>query len=262
MKEIEFYHIDTFTSKTFKGNSAGVCRLNEWIDEKTMKSIANENNLSETAFYVSKKDYFEIRWFTPTTEVDLCGHATLATAFVEFEMYKNKNEILTFNSKSGNLYVKRENNFIQLDFPTDILQKIELNHDLTSPFKEMPIAAFKGKDDIMLVFEDEESIRKMKPRLDLISLIKSRGIIVTSASNKYDFVSRFFGPQSGIDEDPVTGSAHTTLIPYWSKKLNKNELVAKQLSARTGILHCKYEDERVKISGEAVLYKQGKILLT
>ncbi len=261
MKTIEFYQINTFNNKLCKGNPAGVCPLDEWIDEKVMQSIAFENNLSETAFYVKYDDKFEIRWFTPTTEVDLCGHATLASAFVEFNIKGNLNDQITFNSKRGDLLVSIKNDLLTLDFPKDEYNKIDISHDLTAAFKTRPLEAYKGSSDIMLVFENETDIREMIPSLDKISQIKARGITVTAKGDSSDFVSRFFAPQSGINEDPVTGSAHTYLTPYWSKRLNKNTMIALQLSQRGGILKCKQNKKRVEISGNATLYLDGKITI-
>lgn len=261
MNIIEFYQIDAFTNRVFKGNPAGVCPLKEWIDEKTMQAIAFENNLSETAFYVKTNDKFEIRWFTPTTEVDLCGHATLATAFVEFEIKKNRQPEITFYSHSGDLKVSKHNDLLTLDFPVVQFYKIDLSLDLIESCDIKPTEAYIASDDILLVFDNEESIEQMIPSLDKISQINARGVTVTAKGNSCDFVSRFFGPQSGIDEDPVTGSTHTYLTPFWSERLKKDNLQAKQLSKRGGVLHCELNGERVKISGNATLYLKGEIVL-
>lgn len=261
MNIIEFYQIDAFTNRVFKGNPAGVCPLKEWIDEKTMQAIAFENNLSETAFYVKTNDKFEIRWFTPTTEVDLCGHATLATAYVEFEIKKNKQPEITFHSRSGDLKVSKHNDLLTLDFPVVQFYKIDLSLDLIESCDIKPTEAYIASDDILLVFDNEESIEQMIPSLDKISQINARGVTVTAKGNSCDFVSRFFGPQSGIDEDPVTGSTHTYLTPFWSERLKKDNLQAKQLSKRGGVLHCELNGERVKISGNATLYLKGEIVL-
>lgn len=261
MNIIEFYQIDAFTNRVFKGNPAGVCPLKEWIDEKTMQAIAFENNLSETAFYVKTNDKFEIRWFTPTTEVDLCGHATLATAYVEFEIKKNKQPEITFHSRSGDLKVSKHNDLLTLDFPVVQFYKIDLSLDLIESCHIKPTEAYIASDDILLVFDNEESIEQMIPSLDKISQINARGVTVTAKGNSCDFVSRFFGPQSGIDEDPVTGSTHTYLTPFWSERLKKDNLQAKQLSKRGGVLHCELNGERVKISGNATLYLKGEIVL-
>lgn len=261
MKKLEFYQIDTFTDELFKGNPAGVCPLTEWLDKDVMQAIAFENNLSETAFYVKTGNTFEIRWFTTTTEVDLCGHATLASAYVEFNIKKNTNKKIIFNSKSGELSVSKKNDLLSLDFPVDKYSEINLNSEFTEPFKIKPLKAYKAGSDIMLVFESETTIKNMNPSLEKIKQINSRGITVTSKGNSSDFVSRFFGPQSGIDEDPVTGSTHTYLTPYWSKILRKKSMKALQLSKRGGMLTCKLNEERVEISGNAILYLEGKITI-
>lgn len=261
MKNIKFYQVDTFTNKLFKGNPAGVCPLDEWIDEEVMQSIAFENNLSETAFYVKSKEKFEIRWFTPITEVDLCGHATLASAFVEFNIKGNTADKIIFNSKSGDLPVSKDGDLLTLDFPTDKYSKINIDFKLIDLFSVKPLEAYKAGSDIMFLFENEEIIKKMKPSLEKMRQINARGITVTAKGNSSDFVSRFFGPQSGIDEDPVTGSTHTYLTPYWSKILNKKSLKALQLSKRGGVLYCKQNDERILISGNATLYLKGEITI-
>lgn len=259
MSTYKYYQIDTFTNTLFTGNPAGVCPLNKWIDKEIMQSIAFENNLSETAFYVKSGDCFEIRWFTPTNEVNLCGHATLASAFAEFVMLKNTKDTLTFKSKSGDLVVTKNEDYFTLDFPVDKYVKIALSQNLLAPFKELPIEAYKAGADILLVFKDESVIKKMNPSLEKIRNIKARGVTVTAKGTTFDFVSRFFGPQSGIDEDPVTGSTHTYLTPYWSKILKKEVLQAAQLSKRGGVLNCKNNGERIEISGKAKLYLEGII---
>jgi len=261
MKKLEFYQVDTFTNELFKGNPAGVCPLDEWINEEIMQSIAFENNLSETAFYVKLANTFEIRWFTPTMEVDLCGHATLASAFVEFNIKKNINEKILFDSKSGALFVSKVNDVLSLDFPVEKYSKINLDLELTKLFEIKPLEAYKAGPDIMLVFENETIIKNITPSLEKIKRINARGVTITARGDSSDFVSRFFGPQSGVNEDPVTGSIHTYLTPYWSKQLKKDSMKAFQLSQRGGVLNCKKNDERVEISGNAVLYLEGKIII-
>lgn len=261
MEKLEFYQIDTFTNELFKGNPAGVCPLTKWIDTEMMQSIAFENNLSETAFYIQSENKFKIRWFTPTTEVDLCGHATLASAFVEFNIKKNKGTNIIFKSKSGELSVSKTNNILTLDFPVVKYVKIDMTSELMEPFDIKPIEAYKTGSHIMLVFDNESIIKDMNPSLEKIKNIKARGVTVTSKGKNADFVSRFFGPQSGINEDPVTGSTHTYLTPYWTERLKKTTLKALQLSKRGGILICKQNGERVEISGEAKLYLEGRITI-
>lgn len=260
--KIKLYQIDAFADKVFKGNPAAVCPLNEWLPDETMQNIAMENNLAETAFYVKNGDQFHIRWFTPAVEVDLCGHATLAAAAVLFEYEKfGGDEIVFFSHRSGELRVTSKGRMLTLDFPADKYERIDLSPQLIACFSCQPLEAYKGKTDYMLVFNTEEEISKMIPDLPAICKLKARGVIVTAPGTKTDFVSRFFAPQSGINEDPVTGSAHTTLIPYWAKKTGKSEMTAIQLSARKGYLECAHHGDRVKISGQTVTYLHGEIAL-
>ena len=258
----KIYQIDAFADKVFSGNPAAVCPLDTWLDDETMLKIAAENNLSETAFYVKKGDNFEIRWFTPTVEVDLCGHATLATAFVLFNHENYTESTIQFYSPgSGKLTVTKNGDLITLNFPSDNFEQIALTDEIRNCFNLMPISAYKGKTDYLLVFENEEEIIEIQPDFNEISKLNVRGVIVTAKGNEVDFVSRFFGPQVGVNEDPVTGSAHTTLTPYWSKQLNKTEMTAIQLSEREGYLQTKYLDDRVEISGEGKLYLTGEIFI-
>lgn len=256
----KIYQIDAFADKVFSGNPAAVCPLDKWLNNDVMQNIAMENNLAETAFFVKRDNLYEIRWFTPSVEVDLCGHATLAAAFVLFNCEGHTDATIHFYSpRSGNLTVTKDNDYLTLNFPTDIFESFPLTDELINGFDIMPEFVFKGKTDYLLVFKDEEQISKITPRLDIISRLKARGVIVTSKGNEVDFVSRFFAPQSGVNEDPVTGSAHTTLIPYWSNILGKEDLTAIQLSKRKGYLKCKYLNDRVEISGQAKIYLAGEI---
>lgn len=258
--KLKIYQVDAFTDTVFKGNPAAVCPLNEWPEDTILLQIAAENNLSETAFFVSKDGEFEIRWFTPTTEVDLCGHATLAAAFVLFEEEGYAGEILRFHSpRSGQLSVTRKNGNFVLNFPVDSIKEIPLTKELIALTDQTPIAAYQGKTDCMLVFKSEEDIRTMKPNIPLISELNARGLIVTAQGKNSDFVSRFFAPAVGVNEDPVCGSAHTTLTPFWAEKLNKTDLTAFQLSARSGVLSCSLSENRVELGGKAVLYLKGEI---
>jgi PhzF family phenazine biosynthesis protein len=259
MKTI-LYQVDAFTNKLFGGNPAGVCPLEVWLPEEKMQSIAMENNLSETAFFVQKGERFHIRWFTPELEVALCGHATLASAHVIFNHLNFKGDVIKFDSKSGELKVSKKDEMLVLDFPADSFDKEILPPDsLIEGLGIQPIEAYKGKTDYMLVYRTQKEIESIVPNFTLIKKAKARGIIVTAKGNSVDFVSRFFAPLSGVPEDPVTGSSHTTLIPYWSQKLGKKELTAKQLSKRRGKLKCKYLGDRVEIGGEAVTYMIGEI---
>lgn len=260
--EIKIYQIDAFTNKVFSGNSAAVCPLNGWLDDAILQKIAMENNLAETAFYVKKENHYEIRWFTPTVEVDLCGHATLATAFVLFH-HENHTEsnINFFSSRSGHLTVAREHNYLTLNFPLDEIKEVALTSEIANCFTSSPLTVIKGKTDYLVIFENEEAIINMNPNFENIAKLDARGVIVSAKGNKVDFVSRFFAPQIGIIEDPVTGSAHTTLTPYWSKKLNKTTLTATQVSSRGGELKCKVVQDRVEISGQAKLFLKGLLYI-
>lgn len=258
--KLKIYQIDAFAEKVFSGNPAAVCPLDNWLSDELMLKIAAENNLSETAFYVKQDDRIEIRWFTPTVEVDLCGHATLATAFVLFNQENYKGNIIEFFSpKNGKLTVSRNGEFFTLNFPTDKLECVTLTDQLRSCFNIPPNGVLKGKTDYLFVFENEKNIINIQPNIEKISTLNARGVIVTAKGDNIDFVSRFFAPQVGVIEDPVTGSAHTTLIPYWTKELNKTELTAIQLSERRGYLKCKFLEGRVEISGKGKLYLVGEI---
>jgi len=258
----KIYQVDAFTDKIFGGNPAAVCPLEQWYPDDLLQKIAMENNLAETAFYKKHEGQYQIRWFTPTVEVDLCGHATLAAAYVLFnhENFLEKS-INFFSPRSGELTVTKNGEFLTLNFPKDEVDTIAITEDLIKCFNLVPIYAFKGKSDYMLVFENENQIRNMVPDLHQISQLDGRGIIITAKGEEVDFVSRFFAPQSGINEDPVTGSAHTTLTPYWAKELRKKELTALQLSDRIGYLECKDLNDRIEISGKARLYLIGELFL-
>lgn len=259
---MKIYQIDAFADAIFSGNPAAVCPLHDWLEDNILQKIAMENNLAETAFYVQKDSRFEIRWFTPTIEVDLCGHATLAAAYVLFKLENyTENNIEFFSHRSGKLTVKKNGEMLTLNFPSDTYSEVELDTNLVACFASKPQYAFKGNTDYMLVFENEEEIIHCNPNLHAIAQLPARGIIVTAVGRKSDFVSRFFAPQSGINEDPVTGSAHTTLTPYWAERLGKNTLKAVQLSERKGNLVCKYIGERVEISGTCKLYLSGTIFI-
>jgi PhzF family phenazine biosynthesis protein len=261
-KKIPLYQVDAFTDKLFHGNPAAVCITDQWLDDSIMQNIAAENNLAETAFVIPNGNDYGLRWFTPETEVDLCGHATLAAGFVLFKFYFVAGESIHFHSKnSGILNVMRNGNFLTLDFPADDIYPVDPTPVLLKAFNVKPLETWKGKTDYMLVFASQEEIEMMKPDMNLLDKVPARGIIVTAPGKETDFVSRFFGPQCGVPEDPVTGSAHTSLTPYWAKKLNKTELTARQLSKRKGNLKCKVNGERIEITGQARLYLAGEILL-
>jgi PhzF family phenazine biosynthesis protein len=259
---IKIYQVDAFTDKVFSGNPAAVCPLQEWLSDEIMQDIAMENNLAETAFYVKRQDEYEIRWFTPTIEVDLCGHATLAAAFVLFNHENHHGEVIRFTSaRSGLLTVQRIADTLTLNFPADDIKAVDLSDELMSLFTIKPISAFKGRSDYMLVFQSQDHIEKLVPDFEKIAKLKARGLIATAKGDNADFVSRFFAPQSGIDEDPVTGSAHTTLTQYWAGELGRNEFTAVQLSKRKGYLQCRLAGNGVEISGKARLYLKGEIVI-
>jgi PhzF family phenazine biosynthesis protein len=257
--KLTIYKVDAFAEKAFEGNPAAVVPLQEWLPDPVMQQIAMENNLSETAFFVPIKSGFHIRWFTPKSEVKLCGHATLATAHVLFSHLGFIGNEISFDSLSGILKVTRENELIVLDFPALRAVETEIPDAIAKAFNITPKACFKGRDDYMLVFENEQEVLSLQPDFQQLVEAKTRGVICTSKSENYDFVSRFFAPAVGVNEDPVTGSAHTMLIPFWAAKLGKTEFLAKQVSARGGILHCKLAGERVKIGGKAVTFLTGEI---
>ncbi len=258
--KIRIYQVDAFTDKLFGGNPAAVCILDNWLDAALMQSIGAENNLAETAFILKNNDVYEIRWFTPAVEVDLCGHATLAAAHVVFNYLGHPSHEVVFHShRSGILKVKKEGALLTLDFPTDVFAGIEPPELLIQALGVVPHETYKGKTDYMAVLSSQQQVETLKPDLAKLAILGERGVIVTAKGDDVDFVSRFFAPQSGIDEDPVTGSAHTTLTPYWAKALGKNELTAIQVSARKGYLACRHLGERVAISGNAVTYLIGEI---
>lgn len=261
--KLKLYQIDAFSDRSFSGNPAAVCPLHEWISEDLMQKIAMENNLAETAFYVQKENQVEIRWFTPTVEVDLCGHATLASAYVLFNYEGfDQTTIHFYSPRSGALPVKKNGRQITLNFPVDTLVSCEITEELHSCFEAVPQEAYKGKTDYVLVFDSEMTIKSLRPKLSNIEKLKARGLMATAMGTETDFVSRFFAPQSGIDEDPVTGSAHTTLTPLWSKKLNKLNLTARQLSSREGNINCRLNNDRVELTGTCYPYLIGEITVT
>jgi len=257
--KLPIFQADAFASSLFKGNPAAVVPLTKWLPDRIMQQIASENNLSETAFFIPEDDHFHIRWFTPKAEVNLCGHATLATAHVLFTELNFQGNELQFNSKSGFLKVRKREDKLQLDFPADHVNPVELNPVFDDAFGVKAIAAFKGRTDYLLLFESEELIQNIKPNFQLLNQTDARGIIVTSVGKEIDFVSRFFAPRVGVDEDPVTGSAHTSLVPFWAERLNKSELTALQLSERGGQLWCTLAGDRVLIAGKAITYLRGEI---
>ncbi|MFD2587901.1 PhzF family phenazine biosynthesis protein [Croceitalea marina] len=259
--KLKIYQIDAFTDYVFGGNPAAVCILDEWLDAKMMQAIAQENNLAETAFIVQRNATYELRWFTPEIEVDLCGHATLASAYVLYNYHGHlENTIRFYSHRSGELLVQKANdNYMVMDFPSDKIVAIQGNTEINKAIGLTPERTIKGKTDYLLIYNSQQEIEEIEPDFTLLNKLDCRGVIVSAPGDKVDFVSRFFAPQCGVPEDPVTGSAHTTMTPYWSKVFGKTEMTAKQLSKRGGDLVCEYLGERVKIAGKAVPYLIGEI---
>jgi PhzF family phenazine biosynthesis protein len=260
MRKVPIYQIDAFTDRVFSGNPAAVCPLDTWLEDSLMQAIAQENNLSETAFLVSEKTGYHIRWFTPAAEVDLCGHGTLATAFVLFESLEVPGDRILFNSRSGRLAVEKDGDLLAMDFPSQPPVPCNVPDILKDTFHKAP-SEILCSEDYFVVFPDEEDIKTLKPDMEKLAQLDLRGVIVTAEGKETDFVSRFFAPKLGIPEDPVTGSAHCTLIPYWSDRLDKKDLYARQLSGRGGEIFCKDRGERVVIAGRAVKYMEGTIIV-
>ena len=262
MDKILLYKVDTFTDKLFSGNTAAVCPLKKWLPDDVMQSIAFENNLSETAFFKLDDDEVHIRWFTPKVEIELCGHATLASAHIIYNEIGYKKEKLIFNTSFGEkISVFKENNFFSMDFPSYEPEKPNIDLEIIKN------ALCANPYDFLIgiyglaIFNTQEEITAISPNFDLFKNLPYKGIIVTAPGNNTDFVSRFFGPNLGINEDPVTGSAHCTLIPYWYKRLKKNQMIAHQLSSRGGELFCSYHKDRVRIGGRVVTFLKGEIIL-
>ena len=260
--KIPIYQVDAFTSEVFSGNPAAVCLLDKWIAERQLQSIAAENNLSETAFLVRNDDGFDLRWFTPTIEVALCGHATLASAFVLFANQGWPAEKITFRTrKSGQLVVYNRSDLLEMDFPSRPVHPISLPAGLKKALKVSPEEIFGSAEDLLVVLKSEKAVLEVQPDFGVLEQVECRGIIITARGDHSDFVSRFFAPRFGVPEDPVTGSAHCVLIPYWASVLGKNDLHAFQVSKRGGELFCDNAGKRVKISGKATLYMEGTITI-
>ena len=253
---ILFFEVHSFTQKIFHGNPAGVCPLDRWIDDDSMQRIAAENNLSETAFFVPKEDHYELRWFTPTVEVDLCGHATLATAYVLFDHLGYEGEAISFHTQSGELVVWKDNDFLVMDFPSRPAESTNIPEHLVAGLGREVEHVFKAKD-FLVVLENEQEVRELLPDFSELEKVDCEGVIVTAPGDEVDFVSRFFAPRMGIAEDPVTGAAHSTLTPYWAERFGKSQLRAQQISERGGDLWCRLSEDRVQIAGHAVLYVKG-----
>ena len=255
---IPYYQVDAFAAETFRGNPADVCVLERWLSDSVLQKIAAENNLSETAFIVKESDYFHLRWFTPVMEVDLCGHATLAPAFVLFSELHHQEPSVRFNTRSGWLTATRRDKVIELDFPARPAVGCEVPEQLLRALGGKAREVLKSRD-YLVVFASEMEVAALTPRMDLLETVDSLGVIATAPGSDADFVSRFFAPRAGIPEDPATGSSHSTLIPYWAERLGKAELFGRQISKRGGEMFCRLIGDRVGIGGQAVIYGRGEI---
>ena len=258
---IPIYQVDAFTMGPFTGNPAAVCPLDAWLDDATMQSIAAENNLAETAFLVANGNSYDLRWFTPAVEVDLCGHATLAAGYVVLNYLQPGLDAVAFETMSGRLVVSRDGDRLALDFPARAPQPLAASPALIAALGEAPAEVHLSRD-ILAVYDDEDSVRRLAPdQAGLFALGEGLGVIVSARGDSVDFVSRFFAPKAGVAEDPVTGSAHCTLVPFWADRLGKSHLVAHQVSPRGGELHCEHRGERVIMSGRCTLFLTGSIHL-
>ncbi|MFZ0318752.1 MAG: PhzF family phenazine biosynthesis protein [Candidatus Sulfotelmatobacter sp.] len=260
---LALFQVDAFTAKPFRGNPAAVCLLEEWLDDETLLAVAAENNLSETAYIVPRAQHYELRWFTPRYEAKLCGHATLASAFVLMQILAPERNVVRFETRfSGTLKVSRDGDFLAMDFPA--LPPWPCTSPPTTLIKGLgkaPEEVFQIMDDYFAVFEREEDVRNIRPDLALLEQLHPFGVAITAPGVNADFVSRFFAPSYGIPEDPVTGSTHCSLAPYWGRRLRKTALHARQVSERGGELWCEVKEDRVMLRGQAVLTLRGDLLV-
>ena len=256
--KLKLYQVDAFADQVFKGNPAAVCPLDKWLPDPLLQSIAAENNLSETAFFVETAGGYELRWFTPEVEVNLCGHATLASAHVLFHHLDHDSSEILFQTKSGGLKVWRSDERLMMDFPSNPAEQVDIPEQLVAALGIDPDEVYRSVD-YLVIYERRQQIENLDPDFFRLRKVETRGVIVTAPGQEVDFVSRFFAPAVGINEDPVTGSAHTTLVPYWSARLGKQRLKARQLSRRGGELHCNMKESRVEIAGNACTYLEGAI---
>ena len=261
MKKQPYFQVDAFASTLFSGNPAAVCPLTHWLSDAQMQLIAQENNLSETAFIVPKQDHYQIRWFTPNTEVALCGHATLASAFIVFEYLNHKTELIVFHSQSGELRVKKNNNLLQMDFPALPYTKINPSSELLTAIGVELREVYKSTFDLLCILDNEEMVRQSCPNLQAMSQLHYRGVILSAPGNHSDVYSRCFYPKCDVPEDPVTGSAHCVIAPYWSNRLGAPKIHATQGLKRQGELWCEMLDTRVLLSGACQLYLEGTLYL-
>jgi len=265
---MKYYVVDVFTEKTFSGNPAGICLLDEWQPDEVMQSIAMENNLSETAFLVKRGDHYDLRWFTPALEIDLCGHATMASGFILFNFVETSTSRISFHTQSGILVVEKDGDMLRMDLPSRPATKAPKYTSIGVALGTEQYEVFDSAD-ILVVLDSEETVKQMQPNFEVLKNVKeeankpddSFGVIITAPGSDCDFVSRYFAPNAGVDEDPVTGRAHCVLTPYWSKRLNKTSMSARQLSKRGGYILCEDAGDRVKLGGKAVLYLEGTIII-
>ena len=257
---MEQYIVDAFAQELFQGNPAAVCICKQWPSEEILQKIAVENGLSHTAFTLKEEGRYALRWFTPKGEIELCGHATLAAAYVLFRFYEPALEEMSFATKSGALKVSRKGDLLEMEFPAYELKQLELSDALEEALGVRPVELWRARD-LLCVLESEEEVRNLKPDLEKVKALKGALLQVTAKGKDYDCVSRTFAPQMGLDEDPVCGSGHCHIIPYWAKRLEKNELLAYQASSRGGVLHCRMEGDRVILGGTAVLYSKAELLI-
>jgi predicted PhzF superfamily epimerase YddE/YHI9 len=258
--ELTIYQVDAFTDAVFGGNPAAVCPLETWLDDVTLQAIATENNLSETAFFVATNGTYDLRWFTPGAEVDLCGHATLASAYVVFRHLRPDADTVEFETKSGRLRVVRSGDRLSMDFPALAAHPVNPTADLAAGLRAEPRAVFADMDYLAL-FDREADVLAIEPDFGILGRLDRRGVIATAPGDDADFVSRFFCPNYDVPEDPVCGSAHCMLTPFWSERLGKSTLLAHQISARGGVLHCGTENGRVQLAGHAVQFLEGRITI-
>ncbi|KAB7650746.1 PhzF family phenazine biosynthesis protein [Bacillus bombysepticus] len=258
---MKYYVVDAFAENVFEGNPAAICIMEEWISDELMQKIAIENNLSETAYAVKEGEGYKLRWFTPGGEIELCGHATLAAAYVIANYYEKEVEEFKFLTKSGELIVTKKNDMYEMDFPSTMPEKITLTDAMVEAIGIKPVESYLSRD-LIFVLENEEDVQNLTPDFaKMKELPDGLAVSVTARSYKYDFVSRVFFPKLNVNEDPVCGSGHCSFIPFWAQRLGKDEMVARQLSDRGGTLYCKHEGDRVKIAGTAIVYAIGDIQL-
>jgi PhzF family phenazine biosynthesis protein len=257
---IPLYQVDAFTDRVFSGNPAAVCPLDAWPKDSLMQAVAAENNLSETAFLAGGGGRYDLRWFTPLTEVDLCGHATLASAFVIFHFLEPDSSEIVFDTRSGELRVRREGSWLHMDFPSLPPAPCPCPDDLALGLERRPRAVLRA-NMYLAIFDTEDEIHALEPDMETLKRLDLMGVIVSAPGNNTDFVSRVFGPKVGIPEDPVTGAAHCVLTPYWAERLGKTKLFARQVSRRGGEIHCTLKGDRIGLAGQAILFLRGEIIL-